>query len=104
MRISTSEFLLGSVNNLLTQQENVNQLNREIATGETMLTASSDPGGASQVVDLANQVGTLNYDKANGQYATQTLQSGVSTLNQVTTLLVQLRQTAAAAANGTVTQ
>jgi flagellar hook-associated protein 3 FlgL len=104
MRISTSEFLLGSVNNLLTQQGNVNQLNREIATGETMLSAASDPGGAAQVVDLANQVGTLSYDQANGQYATEAMQSGVSTLNQVTTLLVQLRQTAEAAANGTVTQ
>ena len=104
MRISTSEFLLGSVNNLLTQQANVNQLNREIATGETMLSAASDPGGAAQVIGLANQVGTLSYDQANGQYATETMQSGVSTLNQVTTLLVQLRQTAEAAANGTVTQ
>ena len=101
MRISTSEFLLGSVNNLLAQQANVNELDREIATGETMLSASSDPGGAGQVIALANQVGTLNYDAANGQSATLTLQSGVSALQQVTDLLVQLRQTASAAANGT---
>jgi flagellar hook-associated protein 3 FlgL len=101
MQISTSEFLLGSVNNLVAQQANVNELDREIATGETMLSASSDPGGAGQVIGLANQVGTLNYDAANGQSATLTLQSGVNALQQVTNLLVQLRQTAAAAANGT---
>src|SRR5580658_4511245 len=100
MQISTSEFLLGSVNNLVAQQANVNELDREIATGETMLSASSDPGGAGQVIGLANQVGTLNYDAANGQSATLTLQSGVNALQQVTNLLVQLRQTAAAAANG----
>jgi flagellar hook-associated protein 3 FlgL len=103
MKISTSEFLTGSVNELLTLQANVNQLNREIATGETLLSASDDPGGASQVIGLANQIGTLNYDAANGQSATQTLQNGVSALGQVTNLLVQLRQTASAAANGSTT-
>jgi flagellar hook-associated protein 3 FlgL len=103
MRISTNEFLLGSLNDLLAQQETVNQLNREIATGETLLDASSDPGGAGQVIGLANQIGTLSYDAANGQAATQTLQNGVSTLQQVTTLLDQLQQSATAAANGTAT-
>ncbi|HWD58904.1 MAG TPA: flagellar hook-associated protein FlgL [Stellaceae bacterium] len=103
MRISTNEFLLGSVNDLLAQQQNVNLLNREIATGETMLDASSDPGGAGQVIGLANQIGTLSYDTANGQAAAQMLQTGVSALQQVTTLLDQLRQTATAAANGTTT-
>src|SRR5665213_1311865 len=98
MRISTSEFLLGSLNDLLAQQQNVNQLNREIASGETMLSASDDPGGAGQVVGLANQIGQLSYDAANGAAATQTLQNGVSTLQQVTTLLAQLRQIAVAAA------
>jgi flagellar hook-associated protein 3 FlgL len=100
MRISTNEFLLGSLNDLLAQQQNVNQLNREIASGETMLSPTDDPGGAGQVVGLANQVGQLTYDAANGAAATQTLQNGVSTLQQVTTLLAQLRQSAVAAANG----
>jgi len=103
MQISTNEFLLGSLNDLLAQQQNVNTLNREIATGETMLDASSDPGGAGQVIGLANQVGTLAYDTANGQAATQTLQEGVSALQQVTNLLDQLNQTASAAVNGTTT-
>lgn len=104
MQISTNEFLLGSLGDLLQQQQNVNTLDREIATGETMLNASSDPGGAGQVIGFANQIGTLAYDTANGQAATQTLQDSVSTLQQVTTLLDQLSQTASAAANGTSTE
>ena len=76
MRISTNEFLLGSLNELLAQQENVNQLNREIASGETMLSASSDPGGAGQVVGLANQIGQLTYDAANGQAANGQVANG----------------------------
>ena len=104
MRISTSEFLLGSLNDMLAQQSTVNQLNREIATGQTLIDATSDPGAAGQVVGLANQIGTLTYDAANGQAATQTLQNGVSALQQVTNLLDQVQQAATAAANGTSTQ
>jgi flagellar hook-associated protein 3 FlgL len=104
MRISTNEFLLGSLADLLQQQDNVNHLNREIATGQTMLDAADDPGGAGQVVSLTNQVGTLAYDTTNGQAAKTTLQSGVSALQQVTNLLVQLRQSAITAANGTTNQ
>jgi flagellar hook-associated protein 3 FlgL len=100
MRISTSEFVLGSLNDLLAQQQNVNQLDREIASGETMLDATSNPDGAAQVVGLANQIGQLSYDTANGDAATQSLQTGVSTLEQVTDLLSQLQQTASSIANG----
>src|ERR1700730_16560245 len=103
MRISTNEFLLGSLNELLAQQQNVNQLNREIATGQTLLSPTDDPGAAGQVVGLSNQIGQLSYDAANGQAATQTLQNGVSTLQQVTNLIVQLRQNVVSIANGTST-
>lgn len=102
MQISTSEFLLGSMNDMLAQQQTVNQLNREIASGETMLDASSDPGGASQAIGLANQIGTLAYDAGNGSAATQTLQNGISALDEVTTLMDQVRQSVTAAANGTL--
>lgn len=103
MRISTNEFLQGSLNDLLAQQSSVNQLNREIATGETLLSPADDPGAAGQVVGLANQIGQLTYDAANGQAASQTLQNGVGALQQVTNLLVQLRQNAESIANGTST-
>jgi flagellar hook-associated protein 3 FlgL len=101
MRISTNEFLLGSLADMLAQQTTVNQLNREIASGQTMLDATADPGGAAQMVGVTNQIAQLTYDTANGQAATQTLQTGIGTLQQVTNLLVQLRQNAVAAANGT---
>jgi len=48
MRISSNEFLLGSLNDLLNQESNVNQLNQEIATGQTMLDATTDPAGAGR--------------------------------------------------------
>jgi flagellar hook-associated protein 3 FlgL len=103
MQISTSEFLLGSLSGILAQEQTANQLNREISTGQTLIDASDDPSGAGEVIGLANQIGTLNYDTANGEAATQTLQTGVSALQQVTTLLDQLQSTVTAAANGGLT-
>lgn len=99
MRISTNEFLLGSLNDMLAQQANVNQLNREIATGQTMLDASSDPSGATQALGDATTIAQLRYDANNGQAATQSLQNGVNALQQVTTVLDQLHQAAVQAAN-----
>jgi flagellar hook-associated protein 3 FlgL len=102
MRISTNEFLLGSVNDMLAQQSNVNQLNRQIATGQTMLDATSDPAGAARALGVATAIGHLNYDVANSQAAALNLQNGVSALQQLTTVLSQLQQVAIQASNGTV--
>ena len=100
MRISTSEFLLGAVNEMLAQQSRLNQLNREVATGQTMLDASSNPAGATQALSAATAIGRLNYDVSNSQAATLNLQNGVSALQQVTTVLSQLQQIAIQGANG----
>jgi len=103
MQISTNEFLLGSLNDMLNQQSNINQLNREIATGQTMLDASADPAGASAAIGDAAAIGRFNYDSGNATAATSSLQNGLSALQQVTTLLDQLNQTAVQAASAGTT-
>ena len=62
MQISTNQFLLGSMDDLLAQQSNINQLNRQISTGQTLLTATSDPAGAGEAVGLASGINRLTYD------------------------------------------
>jgi flagellar hook-associated protein 3 FlgL len=94
MRIATSEFLLGSLNELLTQESNANQLNREIATGQTLLDASSDPAAAGLATEVAGQVNQLSYDANNAQSGAQSIQNGLGALQQVATLIDQLRQAA----------
>lgn len=101
MQISTNEFLLGSLNDMLAQQANVNQLNREIATGQTMLDAASNPAGASEAMADANAIGEFAYDQGNAAAASASLQNGISALQQVTTVLDQLNQTAVQAASAT---
>lgn len=100
MQISTNQFLLGSLGSLLTQEGNVNQLDREIASGQTMLDATSDPAGAGEAVVLTSSIDRLAYDSGNATAATEQLQNGLGALQQVSTLIDQLRQIALEAADG----
>lgn len=101
MRISTSEFLLGSLPQLLAQQSNANTLNQEIASGQTMLNAASDPAGAGLALQTEGQIQQLTYDSSNAQAGAQMIQTSVSALQQVSTLLNQLQQIAESGASGT---
>jgi len=94
MRISSSEFLLGSLPQLLAQQSNANTLNQEIATGQTLLNAASDPAGAGLAMQTEGQIQQLTYDASNAQAGAQTIQTSVSALEQISTLLNQLQQIA----------
>jgi flagellar hook-associated protein 3 FlgL len=99
MRISTNEFLLGSLDDLLSQQSRISQLNQQIASGETMLDATADPAGAGLALGVSGQIQHLGYDTANAQSAAQDIQGQLSVLQQVSTLVDQLRQTALQGAN-----
>jgi flagellar hook-associated protein 3 FlgL len=103
MRISTDQFLLGSLGELLAQESMVNQLNREIATGQTMLDATGDPAGAGQALGVLGEINQLAYDTANAQSGTATIQNGLSVLQQVSSLIDQFRQIALQGANSGAT-
>jgi flagellar hook-associated protein 3 FlgL len=103
MRISSNEFLLGSLNDILNQESSVNQLNQEIATGQTMLDATSDPAGAGLALEVAGQIDRLSYDAKNAQSGSQSLQTGLTALQQVTNVIDQLRQTTLQGANSVTT-
>jgi flagellar hook-associated protein 3 FlgL len=103
MRISTQEFLLGSLPDLLAQQSNVNQLNQQIATGQTMLDATADPAGAGLGLETADAVQHFAYDAGNAQSAAQTIGTTLSALQQVADVIDQLRQTAVEGASAGAT-
>jgi flagellar hook-associated protein 3 FlgL len=99
MQISTNEFLLGSLSDLLAQQNNLSQLNRQIATGQTMLDATGDPAAAGEAIGLAGGINRLTYDAGNAQAAATTIQNQLNALQQVGTLIDQLQQAALQGAN-----
>jgi flagellar hook-associated protein 3 FlgL len=101
MQISTSEFLLGSLPELLAQQSEINQLNKQIASGQTMLDATGDPAGAGQAIQTAAQIQHLTYDTANATAGSQSLQAALGALQQVNTVIDQLSQAALTGASAT---
>lgn len=94
MRISTSQFLLGGMPELLAQQSNINQLNREIATGQTLLDAASDPASAGLAIQTAAQIQHLAYDSSNADAGAASIQTALGALQQISTVVDQLRQVA----------
>jgi flagellar hook-associated protein 3 FlgL len=102
MRISTNEFLLGSLNNILSQESTVNQLNQEIASGETMLSPLDNPAGVASALDISSGIQELSFDSANAQSATVSIQGSLNSLQSVGTVLAQMQDTAVQAANGTM--
>lgn len=101
MRVSTNEFLTGSLNDILSQEATVNQLNQEIATGQTMQSAVDDPAGAGSALSIASQIQQLSFDTANANSGTASIQNSLNSLQGVGTLLTQVRDAAVQAANGT---
>jgi flagellar hook-associated protein 3 FlgL len=103
MRISTSQFLLGGVPELLAQQSNINQMNREIATGQTLLDAASDPASAGLALQTAAQIQHLAYDSSNADAGAASIQTALGALQQVSTVIDQLRQVALRGADASTT-
>jgi flagellar hook-associated protein 3 FlgL len=102
MRISTNEFLLGSLNNLLSQESTVNTLNQEIASGESMLSPLDDPSGVASALNISSTIQQLSFDSANAQSATVSIQNSLNSLQGVGTVLAQMQNTALQAANGSM--
>jgi flagellar hook-associated protein 3 FlgL len=94
MQISTNQFLLGSLGPLLAQESSVGQLDQEIASGQTLTDATSDPAAAGQVLALGSGIDRLAYDGSNATAAAAQIQDGLGVLQQVGTLLDQLQQAA----------
>ena len=102
MRISTSEFLLGSLADMMNQESNVNALNQQIASGQTMQSALDNPAGAGAALSLQGQINHLSVDSANAQSGVQSIENSLGSLQSVSTILAQIKTTAIQAANGTI--
>jgi flagellar hook-associated protein 3 FlgL len=101
MRISTNEFILGSLNDIMAQEANVNQLNQQIASGQTMQSALDNPAGAGAALNIQSQISQLSFDSANAQSGAESIQNSLNSLQGVGTILAQIKNTAVQAANGT---
>jgi flagellar hook-associated protein 3 FlgL len=102
MRISTPQFYAASLSGILNQQNTLNTLSQQLATGSSLVNPSDAPVAAAQNVTLSGQINRLADYAQNGQNAQNALQIESSTLQSVGTLLDQVRQLAVQMNNGTV--
>jgi len=94
MRISTSQFFLSSLNDMLAQEGKVSQLNQQIATGQTLTDATQDPAGAAGVLNLAKQIAQVTTDGTTAQNSANSVNETLSVMNEINNLLNQVRSTA----------
>lgn len=101
MRISTSEFFLSSLNDMLAQETNVSKLNQQIASGQSIVDATQNPTGAAAILDTSNQIDQITTNARNAQAVSSTMSETLSVLNQVDNVLNQVQSTALQGANAT---
>lgn len=101
MRISTNEFFLGTLNDMLTQESTVSNLNQQIASGQSVVNATDNPSAAAAVLDTSNQIGEITTNVNNAQAVSDTMNETLSVLNQVDDLLNQVQSTALQGATAT---
>lgn len=102
MRISTSQFYAASLTGILNQQNTLNTLSQQLATGSVLGNPADQPVAAAQNVTLTGQIDRLGSYTQNGQNAQNALQLQSATLQSVGTLINQVRQLAVQMNNATV--
>lgn len=101
MRISTNEFFLGTVNDMLAQESTVSNLNQQIASGQSVVNATDNPSAAAAVLDTSNQIAEISTNVNNAQAVSNNMNETLSVLNQVDDLLNQVQSTALQGATAT---
>lgn len=101
MRISTNEFFLGTLNDMLAQESTVSNLNQQIASGQLVVNATDNPSAAAAILDTSNQIGEISTNVNNAQAVSSTMNETLSVLNQVDNLLNQVQSTALQGATAT---
>lgn len=96
MRLSTSEFYQTSINGILNQQQQLNQLQQQLSTGKKVVNPADNPPVAAQLLNLQSAVQTNTQYQQNGNTATSglnveqsTLTSVVQSLQSIQTLAIQ---------------
>ncbi|MDP1707779.1 MAG: flagellar hook-associated protein FlgL [Gammaproteobacteria bacterium] len=102
MRISTAQAQQQGINSILNQQAQLNKTQQQLATGQRILTPSDDPAGASRVLELTQAVSVNDQYQSNIDAARTRLNLEESTLNNVNSLLQNVRTLAVQANNSTL--
>jgi flagellar hook-associated protein 3 FlgL len=103
MRISSSQYFNMNVASMSDQQSTLASMYQQISSGKRILTASDDPLGAAQAVQLTLKSGALAQYSTNQTTALSSLQQEDSTLGTVSSVLQSIQTKVVQAGDGSLT-
>lgn len=103
MRISSSQYFNMNVASMSDQQSTLASMYQQISSGKRILTASDDPLGAAQAVQLTLKSGALAQYGTNQTAALSSLQQEDSTLSNVSNVLQSIQTQIVHAGDGSLT-
>lgn len=104
MRLSTVQIYQQGINAILDQQSKVNQTQLSIATGQRINNPSDDPSGAVRILDLAEEISTVEQYQRNSELAQSQLQIEEDTLTGVGNELQRVRELVVQANNDVLSE
>ncbi|WP_250482300.1 flagellar hook-associated protein FlgL [Caballeronia sp. GACF5] len=103
MRISSSQYFNLNVASMSDQQSTLSSMYQQISSGKRLLTASDDPLGAAQAVQLTMKSGALTQYGTNQTTALSALQQEDATLSSVSSALTSVQTQIVHAGDGSLT-
>ncbi|SAK98048.1 flagellar hook-associated protein FlgL [Caballeronia hypogeia] len=103
MRISSSQYFNMNVASMSDQQSTLASMYQQISSGKRILTASDDPLGAAQAVQLTLKSGALAQYSTNQTTALSSLQQEDSTLGTVSSVMQSIQTQIVHAGDGSLT-
>lgn len=101
MRISTNQMYQSGLNCLLSQQERVNKMQEQLASGVKVRFASDDPIAYSQMEWMSQRINSTELLQKNCMNAENALNLEEAILNECVSSMQRLREIQVQAANGT---
>lgn len=103
MRISSSQYFNMNVASMSDQQSTLASMYQQISSGKRILTASDDPVGAAQAVQLTLKSGALSQYGTNQTTALSSLQQEDSTLSDVSNVMQSIQSRLVQAGDASLT-
>lgn len=100
MRISTNQLFDRSIQQILDNQGDLSDLQRQLSTGKKILRPSDDPVGAAQVVRLTEELARIDQYKTNNTLLKNSLNQEEAILQSVTDSVLRARQLTVQAGSG----
>ena len=103
MRLSTNTIYEQNVTAILLQQESLQKVQQQVATGKRMQTPADDPVAAAQALNISQAASINTQYSVNRDNAKSSLALSETILSSISALIQDVRTEAVSAGSGTLT-